>query len=166
MAQITLKGNPVNTAGTLPPVGSKLPAFSLVKTDLSEITQADFVGQSLVLNIFPSIDTPICALTVRSFNTMASKAKGAKVLCISHDLPFATARFCGAEGLEDVVPASAFRNKEFGEAFGMLMVDGPLRGLLARSVIVANAQGEVVYSQLVPEIAQEPDYDGALQALS
>ncbi|MCL1894453.1 MAG: thiol peroxidase [Holophagaceae bacterium] len=166
MAQVTLKGSPINTAGNLPSVGSKIPAFVLVKNDLSEISQKDLAGSKFVLNVFPSIDTPVCALTVRAFNAMASKAQGAKVLCISQDLPFASARFCGAEGLEEVISASAFRNQDFGKVFGMVMTDGPLRGLLARSVIIVDAQGVVIHSQLVPEITQEPDYEAALKALS
>jgi thiol peroxidase len=165
MAQVTLQGNPVNTSGTLPAVGSSIPAFTLVKADLSEITQADITGQRAILNIFPSIDTPTCALTVRAFNTMASRAMGAKVLCISQDLPFATARFCGAERLTDVMTASAFRNPEFGKDFGVAITDGPLKGLLARAVIVVDAQGKVLHAELVSEIANEPDYQAALGVL-
>jgi thiol peroxidase len=165
MAQITLQGNPINTLGSLPAAGTAIPAFTLVKTDLGEITQADIAGRPAILNIFPSLDTPTCALTVRAFNTMASRAKGAKVLCISQDLPFAAARFCGAERLEDVLAASAFRNPEFGKDFGVAILDGPLKGLLARAVLVVDASGKVLHAELVPEIANEPDYHAALGAL-
>ena len=165
MAQVTVKGTPFNTSGNLPAVGSAIPDFTLVKTDLAEIALADLKGRQAVLNIFPSIDTPTCALSVRTFNAKASLAKGAKVLCISQDLPFAAARFCGAEGLSDVIPASAFRSPEFGRDFGVALVDGPLKGLLARAVIVVDAEGRVAYAQLVPEIGNEPDYEAALAAL-
>jgi len=165
MAQVTLQGNPFNTIGSLPAVGSVIPAFTLVKTDLSEITQAYIAGQKAVLNIFPSIDTPTCAMTVRAFNTKASQLKGAKVLCVSQDLPFAGARFCGAEDLTNVIPASAFRSPEFGRDYGVTLIDGPLKGLLARAVIVVDAHGKVLHSQLVPEIANEPDYEAALNVL-
>jgi thiol peroxidase len=165
MTQITFKGNTVNTSGPLPAVGAKLPPFRLVGTDLGEISLDGFSKKSLVLNVFPSIDTPTCAMSVRTFNQKASAAKGAVVFCISMDLPFAAARFCGAEGLSGVVPASAFRSPEFGKDYGLTMVDGPLKGLLARAVIVANADGEIVHVQLVSEIAQEPDYASALNAL-
>jgi len=136
-----------------------------VGMDLVDISLEDCSGKSIVLNIFPSIDTPTCALSVRTFNEKASVARGAGVLCVSMDLPFAAARFCGAEGLSHVVPASAFRNPEFGIDYGLTMVDGPLKGLFARAVIVANPTGEIVHVQLVPEIAQEPDYEAALSVL-
>jgi len=165
MAQVTLKGNTFNTSGSLPAVGSDIPAFTLVKPDLSEINKADIAGQKAVFNIFPSIDTPTCAASVRAFNAKASQTKGAKVLCVSQDLPFAAARFCAAEGLQDVIPASAFRNPEFGKTFGVTLVDGPLKGLLSRSVIVVDANGVVLHTQLVPEISDEPDYEAALKAL-
>jgi len=165
MAQVTFKGKAINTSGTLPAVGAKLPPFTLVGMDLVDISLEDCSGKSIVLNIFPSIDTPTCALSVRTFNEKASVTRDAGVLCVSMDLPFAAARFCGAEGLSHVVPASAFRNHEFGIDYGLTMVDGPLKGLFARAVIVANAAGEVVHVQLVPEISQEPDYAAALNAL-
>jgi len=165
MTQVTLQGNPMNTIGSLPAVGSVIPNFTLVKTDLKEITLADIAGQKAVFNIFPSIDTPTCAMSVRAFNAKASQLKGAKVLCVSQDLPFAGARFCGAEGLTGVIPASAFRSPEFGKNFGVTLIDGPLKGLLARAVIVVDAQGVVLHSQLVSEIANEPDYEAALNAL-
>ncbi len=165
MAQVTLKGNPIHTSGDLPKVGSQAPAFTLTRTDLSEVTPADFPGQRLVLNIFPSIDTPTCATSVRTFNAQAGKAPNTTVLCISADLPFAAARFCTTEGLDKVVPASVFRNSGFGTAFGVTLSDGPLRGLLARSVVVLDEKGKVLHAELVGEIAHEPNYEAALAAL-
>ncbi|MGA2082861.1 MAG: thiol peroxidase [Holophaga sp.] len=165
MAQVTLRGNPVHTVGDLPRVGSQAPAFTLTRTDLSEVSQSDFKGQRLVLNIFPSIDTPTCATSVRKFNAEASKAAGTTVLCISADLPFAAARFCTTEGLDKVVPASVFRNPGFGKEYGVTFSDGPLRGLLARAVVVLDAAGKVLHTELVGEIAHEPNYEAALGAL-
>ncbi len=165
MAQITLKGNPINTSGALPATGSQAPQFTLTKIDLSEVASKDLAGKNWVLNIFPSVDTPVCATSVRRFNADASKLDNTVVLCISHDLPFALKRFCGAEGLEKVLPVSAFRNSAFGKDYGVELVDGPLKGLLARAVVVVGADGAVKYTELVPEIAQEPDYAAALQAL-
>jgi thioredoxin-dependent peroxiredoxin len=165
MAQITLKGNPIHTAGDLPRVGSQAPAFAVTRTDLSDAGPADYPGQRLVLNIFPSIDTPTCATSVRTFNAKASQAANTTVLCISADLPFAGKRFCAAEGLDKVVPASVFRHPEFGAAYGVTLTDGPMRGLLARAVVVLDPAGKVLHTQLVPEIAQEPDYEAALAAL-
>ena len=166
MAQITLKGNPIHTNGELPAVGTAAPSFTLTRKDLSEISLGDFKGQRIVLNIFPSIDTPTCATSVRTFNARASQAANTVVLCVSPDLPFAAGRFCAAEGLDKVVPASAFRNLEFGQAYGVTVIDGPLRGLLARSVVVINEAGKVVYTQLVAETASEPNYDAALAVLA
>ena len=165
MAQVTLKGNPFNTLGELPKVGDVAPAFTLTRTDLSEVTLQDFKGQRVVLNIFPSLDTPTCATSVRTFNSRASQAANTVVLCVSADLPFAAGRFCTTEGLEKVVPASVFRNPGFGKAYGVALVDGPLRGLLARSIVVFDEHGKVLHTELVPEIAQEPNYDAALKAL-
>ena len=165
MAQVTLKGNPFQTSGELPKVGSHAPNFTLVRTDLSEVTGKDLAGQRVVLNIFPSLDTPTCAASVRRFNARANEKPNTTVLCISADLPFAQKRFCGAEGLDKVVPASNFRSSEFGLAYGVTLVDGPLKGLLARAVVVVDAKGQVVHTELVPEIAQEPDYDAALAVL-
>ena len=165
MAQVTLKGNPFQTAGELPKVGAAAPAFSLTKTDLSETTGADYQGKRVVLNIFPSIDTPTCATSVRKFNTQASQVKNTVVLCISADLPFAAGRFCSTEGLANVIPASTFRSPDFGKAFGLTLQDGPLRGLLARSVVVLDEAGKVIHTELVPEIAQEPNYEAALAVL-
>jgi thiol peroxidase len=165
MAHVTLKGNPFHTSGELPLVGSAAPDFRLVKTDLGETRLKDFPGQRVVLNIFPSLDTPTCATSVRTFNTRASEVPNTVVLCISADLPFASARFCTTEGLANVVPASSFRAPEFGQAYGLTVVDGPLKGLLARAVVVVDEKGIVTHTELVPEIAHEPNYDTALAAL-
>ncbi|OMB87826.1 thiol peroxidase [Mycolicibacterium conceptionense] len=163
MAQITLRGNPINTVGELPAVGSPAPSFSLVGTDLGVVTNDQFAGKAVLLNIFPSVDTPVCATSVRTFNERAADA-GAAVLCVSKDLPFAQKRFCGAEGIENVTTASAFRDS-FGEDYGIALADGPMAGLLGRAVVVIGADGKVAYTELVPEIAQEPNYDAALAAL-
>lgn len=165
MAQVTLKGNPFHTCGELPKVGAAAPTFTLVRTDLAEVSAQDLAGQRVVLNIFPSIDTPTCATSVRTFNARAGEKPNTTVLCISADLPFAQKRFCGAEGLEKVVPASVFRAPEFGQAYGVTLVDGPLKGLLARAVVVVDGAGKVLHAQLVPEIAEEPNYDAALAVL-
>lgn len=165
MAQITLKGNPVNTNNELPEVGAQAPGFSLVKTDLSPASLEDYKGKKVVLNIFPSIDTSTCATSVREFNSKASSLDNTVVLCISKDLPFAQARFCGAEGLENVVPLSDFRNGEFAEQYGIKITDGPLAGLDARAVVVLDESGSVKYTELVPEIVDEPNYEAALAAL-
>lgn len=164
MPQITLGGNPVHTFSQLPPIGGKAPAFELVGHDLAPIKLADFAGRKLVLNVFPSVDTGICAQSVRTFNEKAAGLSDTTVLCISNDLPFALARFCGAEGIEDVVVGSGFRS-DFGRTYGVAMVSGPLSGLLARSVFVLDAEGRIVYSELVPEIKSEPNYDATLAAL-
>lgn len=163
MAQITFKGNPIHTVGELPAVGSSAPAFTLVGSDLGEVTSASFAGKPLVLNIFPSIDTGVCATSVRTFNQRVG-SDGVTVLCVSADLPFAQGRFCGAEGIENVSTGSTFRS-DFGSDYGLTMTDGPLAGLLGRAVVVIGADGNVVYTELVPEIAQEPDYDAALAAI-
>lgn len=165
MAQITLKGSPIHTSGDLPKVGSAAPAYTLVRTDLSEVTPKELAGQRVVLNIFPSLDTPTCAASVRKFNARANEKPNTTVLCVSADLPFAQKRFCGAEGLDNVVPASTFRAADFGQAYGVMLTDGPLKGLLARAVVVVDEAGKVVHTELVPEIAQEPDYNAALAVL-
>ena len=165
MARITFKGNPINTVGTLPAVGSKAPDFKLTKTDLSDVSLKDFAGKKIVLNIFPSIDTGVCATSVRKFNQEASKLSNAVVVGVSRDLPFAHKRFCGAEGIEKVVTTSDLRDGSFGKSYGVTMVEGPLAGLLSRSVVVLDETGTVVYTEQVPEIAQEPDYAKALAAL-
>jgi thiol peroxidase len=165
MATTTLQGKPLHTVGELPAVGKRAPDFRLVKTDLGETTLKDYAGKQVVLNIFPSVDTPTCATSVRQFNARAAKQPDAVVLCVSKDLPFALKRFCGAEGLDRVVPTSDFRDPEFGRRYGLTLVDGPIAGLLARSVVVIGGDGVVKYVQLVAEIANEPDYDRALAAL-
>jgi len=164
MATVTLKGTPFKTTGELPAKGNKAPDFTLVKTDLSEVSLKDFSGKRVVLNIFPSVDTPTCAQSVRAFNDKASSLKNTVVLCVSQDLPFAQARFCGAEGLDQVIPGSAFRSS-FADDYGVRMAEGPLTGLDARAVVVIDENGTVSYTQLVGEVADEPDYDAALKAL-
>ena len=165
MAQTALRGNPVNTAGDLPAVGSNAPEFVLAGSDLGSVTSADFAGQRVVLNIFPSLDTATCATSVRTFNERAVGLENTAVLCVSADLPFAHGRFCVAEGIENVTTASTFKNPEFMSDFGIGMVDGPLAGLCARSVVVLDENGTVLYTELVPEISSEPDYDSAIAAL-
>ena len=164
MARITLKGNPINTSGNLPSVGSKAPDFRLTKNDLSDVSLKDFSGKKVVLNIFPSIDTGVCAASVRKFNEAAAKLSNAVVLCVSADLPFAQKRFCGAEGISNVVMGSELHEKKFGETYGVRITDGGLAGLLARSVVVIDEKGNVKYTEQVPEIGQEPNYDAALKA--
>ena len=165
MATITLGGNPIHTNGELPTIGSKATDFKLVKTDLSNVSLADFAGKTLVLNIFPSVDTGTCAASVRHFNADASKLTDIVVLCISRDLPFAQKRFCGAEGLDNVISLSDFKDGSFGKNYGLEMTDGPLAGLHSRVVIVIDAQGVVKYTEQVGEIADEPNYEAALAAL-
>jgi len=165
MAKITFKGNPVATIGELPKVGSPAPAFSLTKNDLSAVGNQDLAGKNVVLNIFPSIDTGVCATSVRKFNEQAAALPNTVVLCVSKDLPFAMKRFCGAEGIEKVTTASWFRGPDFGKDYGVLMTDGPLAGLFARAVVVLDGSGKVVHTELVPEIAQEPNYDRAIAAV-
>lgn len=164
MATVTLKGNKFNTIGSLPKVGDQAPAFTLVNGDLSETSLADFAGSKLILNIFPSVDTGTCATSVRSFNQKASELDNTKILCVSADLPFAAARFCGAEGIENVATGSSFRSS-FGEDYGVAFVDGPLSGLLSRSIVVIDEQGVVVYNEQVSETTEEPDYSAAIAAL-
>lgn len=165
MASITLKGNPIQTCGELPKVGAKGPDFKLTKIDLTDISLGDFQGQQVILNIFPSIDTPVCAASVRYFNQDAAQRANTVVLCVSLDLPFAHKRFCGAEGLDRVLSVSELRQRAFGEAYGIRIIDGPMAGLLARAVVVLDGTGQVTYTQLVPEIVQEPDYDAVLKNL-
>ena len=166
MANITLHDDPIKTIGTLPETGSKGPDFKLTKTDLSDASLKDFSGKRLVLNIFPSIDTGVCATAVRRFNAEAEKLDNTEVLCISADLPFAQTRFCGAEGLDRVISLSAMRDRKFGEDYGVTIVDGPLAGLFSRAVVILDEKGTVIYTEQVPEITQEPNYDTALQALN
>lgn len=164
MSEITFKGNKVNTIGKLPQVGETAKDFALVGTDLSVKSLGDFSGR-LVLNIFPSLDTGVCATSVRKFNEKAAGLENTTVLCISKDLPFAHGRFCTSEGINNVVNLSEFRNNDFGTAYGVTMVDGPLAGLLSRSVVVLDENKKVIYTQQVPEIVEEPDYHSALAAL-
>lgn len=165
MAVTAFKGAPVNTAGDLPAAGASAPTFSLTGSDLSDVSLDQFAGQRVVLNIFPSVDTGVCAASVRRFNELAAGLDNTSVLCVSADLPFALGRFCAAEGIDNVTTASVFRSPDFGQKYGVLMTDGPLKGLLARSVVVVDPSGQVGYTELVPEIGQEPDYDAAIAAL-
>lgn len=165
MATISSRGEMVETSGDLPAVGSPAPGFALRKADLSPVTLADYAGTRLVLNIFPSIDTPTCAKSVRQFNQRAAAMPDTHVLCVSADLPFALSRFCGAEGIDKVDTASVYRAPEFGIDYGVYMADGRLGGLLARAIVVVGRDGRVMHTELVPEIAQEPDYDAVLAAL-
>ena len=165
MAQVTLKGSPVEVAGQLPQVGQQAPAFSLVAGDLSDVSLASLAGKRKVLNIFPSVDTPTCATSVRTFNTRASQLVNTVVLCISTDLPFAQARFCGAEGLQNVINLSTMRGVEFLKNYGVAIASGPLVGVAARAVVVLDENDKVLHSELVGEIADEPNYDAALAAL-
>ncbi len=165
MTTINFKGNPVTTCGELPGVGDQLPEFDLVGTDLSAVRSADFAGKRIVLNIFPSVDTGVCAKSVRTFNELASKLDNTAVVCVSKDLPFAQDRFCGAEGIDNVTSASAFRS-DFGEVFGITMTDGPLAGLLARCVVIADPSGKIIYTDINDEVTTEPNYDAAVAALS
>lgn len=164
MATITFKGNNVNTVGNLPATGTKAKNFTLVGTDLSDKSLSDYQGKNVILNIFPSVNTGVCAMSVRKFNEEAASLKNTIVLCISKDLPFAQGDFCAAQGIENVVMLSDFRTN-FGEEYGVQMIDGPLKGLLSRSVIVINTEGDIVYEEQVPEITQEPNYSAALKAL-
>ncbi len=166
MATITLQGTEIHTIGTLPEVGQKAPDFELVNTDLSTSKLSDYKGQKVVLNIFPSIDTGICAASVRAFNKEASDLSNTKVLCVSRDLPFAQGRFCGAEGLENVINQSDFKTGQFGKDYGVEIVDGPMQGLHSRAVVVVDENGTIAYAEQVPEIAQEPNYEAAINALS
>ena len=165
MSETKFLGNAVKLNGTFITPSVKAPDFTLVKGDLSNSSLKDYAGKFIVLNIFPSLDTSVCATSVRKFNQLAAGKDNTVVLAISKDLPFAQGRFCTAEGIENVIPLSDFRDNKFSEGYGVLMLDGPLAGLLARSVVVINPAGEVIYSELVPEITTEPDYDSALAAI-
>ncbi len=165
MSQVTFKGNAVNTAGELPNVGSKAPDFSLTAGDLSQKSLSDFNGKKVVLSIFPSIDTGTCAASVRAFNEKAAQFENTVVLCISRDLPFAQQRFCAAEGLDNVITLSEYKNSNFSDVYNVKFVDGPLEGLLSRSVIVLDETGTVVYTEQVAETTNEPNYDAAIAAL-
>lgn len=165
MAQITLKGNPCNTSGDLPAVDSSAPAFTLVAGDLSEKTLSDFAGKNVILNVVPSFDTPVCALSVQAFNEKAGQKDDTVVVNVSADLPFAQKRFCESNNVEHVTNLSSFRSDGFGSSYGITIVDGPLQGLLGRAIVVLDGTGKVTYTELVPEIAQEPNYDAALSAI-
>ena len=165
MAQTALQGNPVNLAGELPAVGSPAPDFKLVDKDLADKTLADFAGKKVLLNIVPSLDTPVCATSTRKFNESFAGRTDAVCLVVSADLPFAAGRFCSAEGIDNVHALSMMRSRNFGKDYGVLIEDGPLTGITARAIVVIDAAGKVVYTELVPEIGQEPDYDAALKAL-
>ena len=165
MAKITLKGNPIETIGDLPQKGNRAPDFTVVKSDLTELSLKDYSGKRLILNIFPSIDTPVCAASVRRFNQEASELNNTAILCISADLPFAGARFCGAEGIKNVEIGSTFRSPSFGKEYGVEIKTGVMAGLLSRAIVVIDEQGKVVYGEQVPEIVNEPNYNALLSAL-
>ncbi len=165
MAEITFLGDPLNTSGDVPSVGQPAPAFTLTGSDLGAVTSEGLSGRRVVLNIFPSIDTPVCAKSVRAFNERAAGLEDTTVVCVSADLPFAAGRFCEAEGIENVTTGSTFRNSEFLDDYGVGLTGGPVAGLCARAVVVIGTDGEVLHSELVSEIADEPDYDAALAAL-
>ncbi|ANA32942.1 thiol peroxidase [Ralstonia mannitolilytica] len=165
MANVTLGGNPIEVGGKFPAKGDKAPAFTLVGADLKDVSLADFAGKRKVLNIVPSLDTPVCATSTRKFNEAAAKLDNTVVLSISADLPFAAGRFCTTEGIANVKPLSTFRDKGFKQAYGVDITSGPLAGVTARAVVVLDADDTVLYSQLVPEIKEEPNYDAALAAL-
>ena len=166
MAQVAFKGHPVQTSGQLPAIGVQAPGFTLAGSDLSDLCLAAYAGRKIVLNIFPSIDTPVCAASVRRFNAEAAVLGDTVVLCVSADLPFAHGRFCTVEGLEKVVPASVFRSPAFGQDYGVTITEGPLRGLLSRAIVIIGAEGQILYTEHVAEITQEPDYEAALRALA
>jgi len=166
MAITKLKGHPINTNGNLPQVSSKAPEFQLTGADLQDKSLADYQGKKVILNIFPSIDTGVCAMSVRKFNAEASKLDNTVVLCISRDLPFAMGRFCGAEGLDKVITLSEMRDRKFGADYGLELVDGPMAGLLARSVLVLDQEGSVAYTELVDDIVHEPNYQAAIEAVN
>lgn len=165
MAQITFKGNPIHTNGELPTVGTKAPEFELTASDLSSKSLNDYAGKYVVLNIFPSVDTEVCAQSVRTFNQELSSLENTVVLCISKDLPFAQSRFCGAEGLNDVISLADYKSEDFVNNYGVKMIEGPLAGLHSRAVVVVSPEGEVIYTEQVPEIAQEPSYEAAIAAI-
>lgn len=164
MGKIHLKGNEINTSGRLLGVGENAPDFKLTGSDLADISLKDFSGKRVVLNIFPSIDTPVCAMSVRKFNEKISKHDNTVVICVSRDLPFAHARFCGAEGLDLVMSASEMKKLEFGNSYGVRMIEGPLEGLLARAVVAIDERGRIIYTQLVDEVTEEPDYEAVFRA--
>jgi thioredoxin-dependent peroxiredoxin len=165
MAKIKHKGNEINTSGTLPELGSQAPNFMLTKSDLSSVSLTDYTGKKVILNIFPSLDTGVCATSIRQFNSKAAGLANTVVICISRDLPFAHSRFCAAEGIKNVVSASEYKDENFSKSYGVKIIDGALAGLLSRSVVVIDEKGIVKYTEQVPEITQEPNYDAALKSL-
>ncbi len=165
MAEITLKGNPIHTSGNLPEKGTMAPDFKLTSTNLSDIFLKDYLGKRIVLNIFPSLDTGICATSIRTFNARASKLENTVVICASLDTPFAHKRFCTTEGLADVISASELCDRNFGKDYGVRIIDGPMAGLFSRAVVVIDTDGKVIYTEQVPEIGQEPNYEAALASL-
>lgn len=165
METVYFQGNPCHTYGTMPRVGEKAPCFTLVRSDLKEIRCTEFEDTKVVLNIFPSLDTSVCAMSVRRFNQEAASLPGVKIINVSMDLPFAAQRFCAAEGIDNAITASAFRSPMFGQKYGLQLIDGPLAGLLTRAVIIMDRDRTIIYEQLVPEISEEPDYKAALAAL-
>lgn len=165
METVYFQSTPCHTYGLVPAAGSKAPEFELVSAELQPVTLEQFKSKRVILNVFPSLDTPVCAMSVRRFNKEAAALDDTVVLCVSMDLPFAAGRFCSAEGIKDVIPASAFRSPKFGQEYGLTLIDGPLKGLLARAVIIIDANGGIIYRELVSEITQEPDYDAALSVL-
>ncbi len=165
MTQIKLKGNPIQTSGSLPKVGSQAPDFRLTKADLGDVSLKDFAGKKVVLNIYPSIDTGVCAMSVRKFNQQASELPGAVVVGVSKDTPFALKRFCGAEGIDKVITTSSLRDDGFAEAYGLRIAEGVMEGLMSRAIVILDESGKVIYTEQVPDITQEPDYAAALLAL-
>ncbi|MFL0099775.1 thiol peroxidase [Tenacibaculum maritimum] len=165
MATITLQGNPIETNGNLPKTGEKAPDFSLAAIDLSRKSLADFEGKNLILNIFPSVDTGTCAASVKNFNKEAASLENTTILCISRDLPFAQSRFCGAEGIENVIMLSDYATGEFGKNYGLEITSGPLTGLHSRAIVIINTAGNVIYTEQVTETVNEPNYETALKAL-
>ena len=165
MAQITLQGNEINTSGDLPAVGTAAPAFTLVDRDLQDVTLADFEGKKKLISIVPSLDTPVCATSAQKFNKLAKDRDDVVILVVSADLPFAMSRFCMAEEIENVIPLSMMRSRDFAKDYGVLIEDGPLSGIAARAILVLDENNEVLYAELVPEIAQEPDYEKAIAAV-
>ncbi len=166
METVYFNGIECHTAGLLPAVGTPAPAFTLTGINLQDVTNAEYQGKNIVLNIFPSLDTEVCAMSVRRFNTEAAKLKDTVIICVAMDLPFAMSRFCTINGIDGVVPASAFRSPEFCKDYGVMLVDGPLKGLLTRAVIIIDKEGNIAYRDLVHDITHEPDYEGALRVLN
>lgn len=166
MTVITLNGSPIHTIGSLPPVGSIAPDFVVTKTDLSDIHLSNYRGKKIILNIFPSMDTPTCATAMHKFNDIATKFNQVLILCVSEDLPFAQQRFCASQHLQNVQPVSVFRNPEFGEKYGVMIVDGPLTGVLSRAIVIIDEHGKVIYTEQVKELSNEPNYTDMLAALN